>query len=175
MRAVSRLAARNAFATTLVFGPLLWAFFPGHHFFPLTRWALFVAPGNLREEYRFLRLVGETADGETIDVQPCALTSALSVGNLGILQSALANRSLLLPQPHPANAALLLDAGGQERLPPAARLPDLLSAWGARYNRSLPPGSPHRLLALRLERCHCRILDAGPGPAVVEQTWRTPL
>jgi hypothetical protein len=52
---------------------------------------------------------------------------------------------------HPANAELLRQSGGLEHLPPAARLPDLLRAWGNLYNERAGPSSPQRLKAIRLD------------------------
>jgi hypothetical protein len=61
------------------------------------------------------------------------------------------NQSFKLPNPYPANAELMRQAGGLEHLPPAVRLPDLLRAWGDLYNERLPASSPQRLKAIRLD------------------------
>jgi len=50
-----------------------------------------------------------------------------------------------------ANAELLRESGGLEQLPPGARVPDLLRAWGNLYNERLAASSPQRLKAIRLD------------------------
>jgi hypothetical protein len=61
------------------------------------------------------------------------------------------NQSFKLNSLDPQNADLLRRVGGVENLPPGARLPDLLQAWGNLYNQRLPASSPQRLKAIRLD------------------------
>jgi hypothetical protein len=61
------------------------------------------------------------------------------------------NRSFKLASIHPKNEELIRRFGGVENLPPGARLPDLLQAWGDLYNKQQPESSPQRLKAIRLD------------------------
>ena len=58
-------------------------------------------------------------------------------------------------EPCKAESKVLLDAarqyGSVENLPPGARIPDLLQAWGEIYNKREPESSPKRLKAIRLD------------------------
>jgi hypothetical protein len=46
---------------------------------------------------------------------------------------------------------VLRSYGGVEKLPPGARVPDLLKVWGELYNKRQPESSPNRLKAIRLD------------------------
>lgn len=96
-------------------------------------------------------LRGETIGGETIELAPVELTNALSNRSWGLVNSTVKNRSFRIRWPHPENEALIAAAGGVEQVSRAARLPDLLRAWGAIYNTHLPQTSPRRIKAIRLD------------------------
>lgn len=139
-------------AVTLALGASqLWAFAAARSVYPVAAWTQMMAGGDLGAGRTYLVLRGETAAGETVDVPAAQLTDALSKNAGGLAEATLRNGSFRLRRPHPENAALLSDAGGFERLPRAARLPELLRAWGAIYNGRLPADSPRRLRALRLD------------------------
>jgi hypothetical protein len=57
----------------------------------------------------------------------------------------------MLKSIHPQNEEMLRIYGGVENLPPGARIPDLLLAWGDLYNKHQPESSPKRLKAIRLD------------------------
>src|SRR5262245_44757304 len=96
-------------------------------------------------------LRGETVDDQLIDLPPIKLTNALTGRHWSLIIAAVDNRSFTIRWPHPENAALAARAGGINRLPEAARLPELLRAWGGLHNNNLPPGSPKRLRAVVLD------------------------
>jgi len=100
-------------------------------------------------DYYVLR--GETINGEMIDLPPILLTNALTGRNWSLASAALENKSFNIRWPHPANTGLAAAYGGREKLPRAARLDDLLRAWGAIYNSRLPASSTQRLKSVRLD------------------------
>jgi hypothetical protein len=106
----------------------------------------------LNRQWTYFILRGETVSGETIDLKPTTLTDALRNRTWGMVRATVNNDSFRLRSLHPQNAALLASYGGSEKLPPAARLPDLLKVWGDLYNARLAPSAPSRLKAVRLER-----------------------
>ena len=53
--------------------------------------------------------------------------------------------------PHPANIHLAAGYGGMDKLPGAARVEELLRAWGAIYNSRLLESSNQRLKSVRLD------------------------
>ncbi len=110
-----------------------------------------MAGGDLERGRSYCILRGETVSGETIDVAPIELTNALYSRTWTMVNATIDNQSFKLASIHPANAELIRAAGGIERLPPGARLPDLLDAWGRLYNDRLPENSPQRLKAIRLD------------------------
>ncbi|MGH9957779.1 MAG: hypothetical protein ACREBC_11730, partial [Pyrinomonadaceae bacterium] len=69
----------------------------------------------------------------------------------GLVAATVDNRGFQLRSPHPDNAALLAGLPATGTIPRAARLPELLRAWGEIYNSRLPASSPDRLRALRFE------------------------
>jgi len=110
-----------------------------------------MAPGLLEQGRTYFILRGETVSGETIDIPPISLTNALYARTWTMVGATVNNHSFKLPNLHPANAELLRQSGGPEHLPPAARLPELLRAWGDLYNERLAPASPQRLRTIRLD------------------------
>jgi hypothetical protein len=112
---------------------------------------MMMAGGDLRRGTDYFILRGETVAGETIDLPPADLTDALSWRHWSLVGATVENKSFMIARPHTANAALAAEAGGVERLPRAARLPELLRAWGDSHNLRLPSDSPRRLRAVRLD------------------------
>jgi uncharacterized membrane protein len=145
------LRVRYAALTLLLCGPLLIAFVFVRNLYPFAASTMMMAGGDLQAGRTYYVMRGERATGETISLPPVELTNALSGRTWGLVAATAENKSFSIRSPHPANIALLETSGGIENLPPAARLPELLQAWGAIYNARLPPSSPQRLKAVTLE------------------------
>ena len=137
--------------TLAIFLPLLWAFLSIRNLYPIAAWNVMMAAGDLERGRSYCILRGETVSGETIDIPAIELTDALYSRNWTMVNATIANQAFKLDSIHPANEDLLRSFGGLEKLPPGARLPDLLRAWGDLYNRKLPESSPERLKAIRLD------------------------
>lgn len=134
-----------------IFAPLIWAFLFVRNVYPITSWNVMMAGGDLERGRNYCMLRGETVSGETIDIPAIELTNALYSRTWTMVNATVGNQSFRLPSVHPANAELIRSAGGVDNLPPGARLPDLLEAWGRIYNDRLPGSSPQRLKAIRLD------------------------
>ena len=152
LHASRRLCARFALLTAALFLPLLWSFATLRNSYPFAAWTVMLrgADGPLRQR-SFYVLRGETLAGETFELPPVTLTGQFGVRNWGLVSATVANRSFKIPSPHPANVALAEASGGVDKLPRAARLPQLLHAWGEEYNSRLPRDSARRLKAIRLD------------------------
>lgn len=151
-RAPRRLLARYALLTAALFLPLLWSFVALRNMYPLAAWTVMIRnrEGPLRQKsYYFLR--GETRSGETVDIPPVTLTGRLGVQSWGLVSATVENRNFKIRFPHPANTAFAEASGGVDKLPRAARVPQLLRAWGELYNARLPQDSARRLRAIRLD------------------------
>lgn len=148
---MTRLHFRYAILTAALFLPLLWAFVTIRNLYPVAAWNVMMSGGMLERGRSYWILRGETVSGETIDIRPMSLTNALYARTWTMVNATVDNQSFKLPNPYPANAELMRQAGGLEHLPPGARLPDLLRAWGDLYNERLPSESPQRLKAIRLD------------------------
>ena len=96
-------------------------------------------------------LRGETVSGETVDIRAIDLTNALYSRNWTMVNATVGNQAFRLTNLHPANEQMIRQTGGIDNLPPGARVPDLLRAWGNLYNERLPGSSPQRLKAIRLD------------------------
>src|SRR5437867_1475249 len=134
-----------------LFLPLLWAFRYVRNLYPITVWNVMMAGGDLEAGRRYCVLRGETVSGETIEIRPIELTNAMYSRTWTMVNATIDNQSFKLTSLHPNNALLLEHVGGIENLPPGARLPDLLEAWGNLYNNKQPASSPNRLKAIRLD------------------------
>lgn len=145
------LRVRYTLLTIGIFLPLIWAFVVVMNVYPLTAWTVMMGGGDLQRGHRYFLLRGETVSGEVIDIPAIALTDALSGRNWGMVVATVDNRAFQRRSLHPDNASLLATAGDIGRLPRAARLPELLRAWGEIYNSRLAPSSPQRLKAIRLD------------------------
>jgi hypothetical protein len=146
-----RLIVRYALLTLVLFVPLLTAFALVRNFYPFAASTMMMAGGDLQAGYKYYVLRGELQSGETISLPPVDLTNALSGRAWSLVDAAVENKSFIIRSPHPANLALITEAHGIQNLPPAARLPELLRAWGMIYNSRLPGNSAQRLRAVRLE------------------------
>jgi hypothetical protein len=148
---MTRLHLKYAVLTTAIFLPLIWAFVEIRNLYPVATWNVMMAGGLLERGRSYWILRGETVSGETIDIRPMSLTNAMYARTWTMVNATVDNQSFKLPNPHPANLQLMREAGGLEHLPPGARVPDLLRAWGDLYNERLPASSPQRLKAIRLD------------------------
>ena len=146
-----RLRVRYALLTAALFAPLLYSFLAVRNVYPFAASTMMMAGGDLGRGASYFVLRGETVNGETIDLPPASLTDALSWRNWSLASETFKNREFTIHNPHPANVALAESVGGVEKLPRAARLNELLRAWGEIYNARLPEGSPRRLRAVRLD------------------------
>jgi hypothetical protein len=148
---MTRLHIKYAILTAAIFLPLFWSFVRIRNVYPVAAWDVMMAGGLLERGRSYWMLRGETVSGETIDIRPMSLTNALYARTWTMVNAAVGNQSFKLPNPYPANAEWIQQAGGIENLPPGARVPDLLQAWGDLYNEKLPASSPQRLKAIRLD------------------------
>lgn len=148
---MTRLHVKYVVLTFAIFLPLLWAFVRVRNVYPVTAWNVMMAGGLLERGRSYWILRGETISGETVDVRPIKLTNAMYARTWTMVNATVDNQSFKLTNLHPANAEMLRQAGGLDRLPPGARLPDLLRAWGDLYNERLPASSTARLKAIRLD------------------------
>ena len=110
-----------------------------------------MAGGDLERGRTYCMLRGETVSGDTINIRPINLTNALYSRTWTMVNATIDNQSFKLTSLEPQNAELLRLSGGIEKLPPGARVPDLLQTWGELYNQQLPAASPQRLKAIRLD------------------------
>ena len=149
--AARRLRVRYALLTAALFAPLLYSFLAVRNVYPFAASTMMMAGGDLARGKNYYVLRGETVNGETIDLPPARLTDALSWRHWSLVGMTVENKEFTIYKPHPSNVALANSAGGAERLPRAARLTELLRAWGEIYNSRLPHDSPRRLRAVRLD------------------------
>lgn len=156
-RSVTQLEAgrhyrlRYTLLTAAIFVPLVWSFLRMNNVYPVASWTVMMAGGNLQRAHNYFVLRGETIGGEVVDIPAIELTDALSGRNWGLAAATVSNGPFQLRSPHPANAALVSEAGDLSKLQRGARLPELLRAWGNIYNSRWPASSPHRLKAIRLD------------------------
>lgn len=169
-----RVRVRYALLTAALFAPLLYSFLAVRNLYPFAASTMMMAGGDLSRSTSFYRMRGETVSGETIDLPPAELTDALSWRHWSLVGATVENKEFTNYNPHPSNVALAASAGGAERLPRAARLPELLRAWGAIYNSRLPEGSTRRLRAVRLDAYRWEGGGYGDYERFVE-SWRAEL
>jgi hypothetical protein len=166
-----RLRVRYALLTAALFAPLLYAFLAVRNVYPFAASTMMMAGGDLTRGANYYVLRGETVGGETVDLPPAQLTGALSWRHWSLVGATVENREFAVHSPHPSNVALAESAGGVEKLQRAARLPELLRAWGGIYNSRLPENSPRRLRAVRLDAYRWEGGSYGDYGRFVE-TWR---
>jgi hypothetical protein len=148
---MTRLHVKYAILTGAIFLPLFWAFVYVRNVYPIATWNVMLGGALLERGRSYWILRGETVTGETVDIRAIELTNALYSRNWTMVNATVGNQSFRLTNVHPANAEILSQVGGVENLPPGARVPDLLRAWGTIYNERLPGSSPQRLKAIRLD------------------------
>src|SRR5215211_1867582 len=169
-----RLRVRYALLTAALFAPLLYSFLAVRNVYPFAASTMMMAGGDLGRGAGYYRMRGETASGEVIDIPPSELTDALSWRHWSLVGATVENKEFTIYKPHPSNVALANSAGGAERLPRAARLAELLRAWGEIYNSRLPEDSPRRLRAVRLDTYRWEGGSYGDYERLVE-SWRAEL
>lgn len=173
LQASRRLFARYAFLTAALFLPLLWSFATLRNSYPFAAWTVMLRGSEGPSRPRTYHVLsGETHSGETFELAPVTLTGQFGVRSWGLVSATLENKSFKIPSPHPANAALAEASGGVEKLPRAARLPQLLRAWGEEYNSRLPQDSSRRLKAIRLDGFEWNP-ERGHRPLI--ESWREEL
>ena len=146
-----RIRIGYALLTAALFAPLLYSFLAVRNVYPFAASTMMMAGGDLGRGATYYRMRGETANGEQIDLPPAQLTDALSWRHWSLVGATVENKEFTIYNPHPSNVALAASAGGADKLPRAARLQELLRAWGGMYNSRLPEGSPRRLRAVLLD------------------------
>ena len=146
-----RLRVRYALLTAALFAPLLYSFLAVRNVYPFAASTMMMTGGDPGRGATFYRLRGETAGGETIDLPPARLTDALSWRHWSLVGAVVENKQFTIHSPYSPNLMMAEEAGGADKLPRAARLPELLRAWGGIYNSRLPVASPKRLRAVRLD------------------------
>ncbi len=153
-----RALVRYAALTAALFVPLLLAFASIRNLYPFAASTMMLG----------------IRDTQTIDLPPIKLTNALTGRSWSLLNAAVENKSFNIPSPHPANLRLVAAWGGKDNLPRAARLEDLLRAWGAIYNSRLPASSNQRLRSVRLDAYRWEGGTNGDYDRFVE-SWRAVL
>ena len=165
---------RYAALTAALFVPLLLAFASIRNLYPFAASTMMLADRDMQSKRDYYVLRGETLSGETIDLPPIKLTNALTGRNWSLVSAAVENKSFNIPSPHPANIRMGAAYGVVDKLPGAARLDDLLRAWGAIYNSRLPTSSNQRLRSVRLDAYRWEGGINGEYDRFVE-TWRAVL
>lgn len=170
-----RWLVRYGALTLVLFVTLLWAFISIRNLYPVEASTMMMSGGDeLRRGGIYYVLRGETESGETTDIRAIELTDALTGRIWSMVNATALNKSFSIPSPHPSNAALTAVSGGVENVPRAARMPELLRAWGAVYNSSLPESSSRRLKAIRLDAYNWEGKTYADYGRYVE-TWRAEL
>jgi len=144
-----RMLFRYAVLTIALFAPLLLAFVSIRNLYPFAASTMMLRDRDPGSNYYILR--GETVGGEIIDLPPIRLTNALSGRHWGLVSAAVENKPFHISSIHPENARLIAGYSNANDLPRAARLEDLLQAWGRIYNSRLPESSPQRLRSVKLD------------------------
>jgi hypothetical protein len=142
---------RYGVLTAALFIPLLLTFASARNLYPFAASTMMLGNIDLQSGREYYKLRGETIDGRMVDVAPIQLTDALSGRNWSLADTAVRNRSFIIRRPHPDNVFLLNASGGFDKLPTAARLEQLLRAWGNMHNSHLPDASNLRLRSISLD------------------------
>jgi hypothetical protein len=146
-----RALFRYVALTIVLFVPLLLTFISVRDLYPFAASRMMIWNGDRQGGLSYYMLRGETFSGETIDLPPIKLTNALTGRSWSLVKAGVENQSFKIRWPHPANLRVAADYGGPDKLPRAARLEDLLKAWGQIYNSRLSGSSNLRLKAIRLD------------------------
>ena len=168
------MRVRYVVLTVALSVPLLLAFFSIRNLYPVGASTMMVGLKDTRSNRDYYLLRGETISGETIDLPPIELTNALTGRSWSLASTAVENKSFHIRTPHPANILLAQNYGGTDKLPRAARLEDLLRAWGGIYNSRLPESSTQKLKAIKLDVYRWEGGLNGEYARFVE-SWRTAL
>lgn len=142
---------RYAALTVALFIPLILAFVSIRNLYPFAASTMMLGLKDMQSGRDHYVLRGETASGETIDLPPIKLTNALTGRSWSLVGAAVENQSFNIRWPHPDNLRLAAAYGGRDKLPRAARIEDLLRAWGEIYNSRLSGSSNQRLKSIRLD------------------------
>ena len=169
-----RLTVKYIVLTAAIFLPLVWAFLFVRNLYPFTVWNVMMAGGDLERGRSYCMLRGETISGETVDIRAIELTNALYSRTWTMVNATIDNQSFKLKSIHPQNEEMLRQLGSIEQLPPGARIPDLLQAWGELYNSAQPQSSPQRLKAIRLDMYRWESGRYGDYDKFIE-SWRKEL
>jgi len=147
-----RILMRYALLTVALCFPLLLAFVFTRNLYPFAASTMMMGLKDTQSgrDYYFLR--GETVAGEAVDLRAIELTNALTGRSWSLVSATVENKSFKIRWPHPENTRLMAGSGDLEQLPRAARLADLLRAWGTIYNARLPATSNQRLRSLRIDK-----------------------
>ena len=146
-----RAIVKYAVLTAALLIPLLLSFIFIRDLYPFAASTMMVGLGDIERERKYYVLRGETVGGETIDLPPIALINALTGRSWSLVSTAVENKSFHISKPHPANISLAAAYGGLDKVPRAARLEELMRAWGAIYNSRLPASSNQRLKSVKLD------------------------
>ena len=169
-----RALFRYAALTIVLFVPLLLAFMSIRDLYPFAASRMMIWNGDVQGGRNYYVLRGETVSGETIDLPPIKLTNALTGRSWSLVMAAVENQSFKIRTPHPANIRLAAAYNGLDMLPQAARLEDLLRAWGEIYNSRLSASSNQRLKSIRLDAYKWEGGPNGDYDRFVE-SWRAEL
>jgi len=146
-----RIVRRYVLLTAALFLPLLFTFITITNVYPFAASTMMLGIRDKQSAKDYYILQGETLSGEPVDLRAVELTNALTGRNWSLLGSTVENESFNLRSPHPENLRLISSYGGPENAPRAARMPELLRAWGAIYNSRLPDSSNQRLKSIRVD------------------------
>jgi hypothetical protein len=146
-----RTLLRYAVLTAVLFVPLFLAFVSIRNLYPFAASTMMLGLRDTQSGRNYYVLRGETVSGETIDLPPIKLTNALTGRSWSLVSAAVENKSFKIRWPHPANLGLAANYDGLDKLPRAARLEELLRAWGEIYNSRLSGSSNQRLKSIRLD------------------------
>ncbi len=160
--------------TAILFIPSLLAFASIRNLYPFAASTMMVSNRDLQSSRDYYVLRGENISGETIDLPPIHLTNALTGRNWSLVSATIKNQSFNIRWPNPTNITMTSAYGGSDKLPRAARLEELLRAWGAIYNSRLPESSNQRLRFVRLDAYRWEGGINGEYYRFVE-TWRAKL
>lgn len=171
-----RVLLRYTLLTLGIFIPLLGAFLTGIEWYPISHYNMFYGASalNKTEGLNYFVFRGETAAGDSLDIAPIKIMNGLDDRIWTMVNSVVANESLQLRWPHPANERFLATVENRDNLPRGVLLPELLRAWGNRYNAKLPNDSPHRLVRVRLDKYRWSQKEYGNYSEFVE-SWRVEL
>lgn len=170
-----RVLLRHTLLTLGIFLPLLVAFLTGKEWYPVPHYKMFYGASALNNTggYNYFVFRGETAAGDVVDIAPIKIMNGLDDRIWTMVNSVVTNESLQSRWPHPSNERLLT-TGNSDTLPRAVLLPDLLRAWGKRYNANLSHNSPSRLVRVRLDKYRWPQREYGNYFEFVE-SWRVDL